>query len=394
MYQTDSVKPLRIAIFSPMILGVGKTVETYTSQQISLAKAWVAQGHKVDVITSHSDGLEEYLIQRGIGAHIVPSVWTLRQPRSPMFLLGGWRKLISGGYDVVLCNEHYQPTTALACLLSSKVVIYQGQNTCGSTVFSRLVFRFLDQTCGRIVRKRYRWMITKTHAAKHYALERDFVQQSVVPCGVDIERFSSPSVQEKRNARKNFGLDESAVIWIYAGNLIPRRGLDTAIQAFALFLKNNPNAFFYIIGNGNDEFRLKTLAHSLNIDEHIFFIGVLNWWDLNKYYGVSDIFIFPTLYEIYGLVLLEAIASGLKVITTRCPAAADLAIQWPELINLFEAGDHRGLCAQANKVSSAGRSDESIITEVIDVISWENIAKKILNELPPSPPKTNSLIGS
>ena len=387
MHQTDRFMPLRIAIFSPMILGVGKTVETYSSQQISLAKAWVAQGHHVDVITSRSDGLEEYLVQRGIGAYIVPALWTLRRPRSPMFLLGGWRKLLFGAYDVIFCSEHYQPTTALACLLSSEVVVYQGQNTPGSTLFSRFVFRLLDHTCGRIVRKRYRWMITKTHAAKDYALERDFVRQSVVPCGVDTERFSTLSVEEKQNARLSFGLDNSAVVWIYAGNLIPRRGLDTALRAFALFSMENPNAFFFIIGDGDDEPRLEILAKSLGIKERISFVGALNWWDLKRYYGVSDIFVFPTQYEIYGLVLLEAIASGLKIITTGCPAAVDLAAQWPHIINFFEVGDYKGLCDQAKKVSSGWHRYETINTEIIDEISWENIAKKILNEMPSSPHK-------
>ena len=123
-------------------MGAGKTPETYTSQQINLARFWAEAGHYVHLITSQREGVYEALRHKRIRVFIRPSLWLVGKKRIPLILLGGWRQIWCGDYDIIFSSEHYQPATALACLLSSHVIVYQGQNTEGSSTIKKVVFRF------------------------------------------------------------------------------------------------------------------------------------------------------------------------------------------------------------------------------------------------------------
>jgi glycosyltransferase involved in cell wall biosynthesis len=108
--------------------------------------------------------------------------------------------------------------------------------------------------------------------------------------------------------------------YIYVGQLIERKNVATVIQAFATI--KNENDTLTIAGDGPLAQDLKTLATSLGLDESVDFVGHKNQEELTALYASSNTFILASTNEVWGLVVNEALASGLHVVVSdKCGAA-------------------------------------------------------------------------
>jgi len=112
---------------------------------------------------------------------------------------------------------------------------------------------------------------------------------------------------------------------LFVGNLFPRKGLTQLLQAVQLAAYNGGNLRLKIIGEGPEKEMLEQTAGALGIAAHVHFIGRKTPVELPAYYAGADLFLMPSLDEIWGLVLNEAMASGLPVIaSTLAGATRDL----------------------------------------------------------------------
>ena len=116
------------------------------------------------------------------------------------------------------------------------------------------------------------------------------------------------------NARAEHGKRKRLFKILYAGRLDPIKGIDLGIKAFNEFIKDNPDSEFRIIGHGPEEKRLKALAHRLNLDVRTKFIPWMSHADLLFEMMRSDVFLFPSIRDGGGAVVVEAMASGIPVI--------------------------------------------------------------------------------
>lgn len=106
---------------------------------------------------------------------------------------------------------------------------------------------------------------------------------------------------------------------IYVGSLLKGKGLDLLFNA----LKDVKNEFtLNIIGDGEEEENLKELAKKLKIYDRINFLGFRQRDDIVEYYKKSDIFVFPTRRDCFGLVITEAMCAGLPVIVSKYAGGA------------------------------------------------------------------------
>lgn len=136
--------------------------------------------------------------------------------------------------------------------------------------------------------------------------------------GVDINKFNP---KNKKNYRheiiKKHNLNNNKLNLLFLGSGFKRKGLDYIFES----IKELDNINLLIVGKGDiSKYRLK--AKKLNIYSKVVFVGPVD--DVEKYYAASDLFIFPTIYEPFGKVITEAMASGLPVITTKIAGAAEL----------------------------------------------------------------------
>ena len=146
----------------------------------------------------------------------------------------------------------------------------------------------------------------------------------IIPNGVDTERFK-PEVDTavRQQIRQTLGIDPSAPVLIYVGAIEPRKGSDLLFAAWAKIAPELPNAHLILLGPRLDEGdpalagfqrKLDALIHASGAAERVHFMGRVD--DVVPYLQAADLFVFPSRREGLPNVVLEAMATGLPVVTT------------------------------------------------------------------------------
>ena len=137
----------------------------------------------------------------------------------------------------------------------------------------------------------------------------------VIPGGVDLERFR-PST-DKAQIRARMDLPQDKVVLFTVRNLVPRMGLENLISAFKIVHNGSREVLLVIGGEGPLEKALKNKVNQCGLENSVQFAGYIPDEDLPSYYQMADLFILPTAeLEGFGLVTVEALASGLPVVGT------------------------------------------------------------------------------
>jgi len=143
---------------------------------------------------------------------------------------------------------------------------------------------------------------------------------------VDIDYLrthSSLSPDERAERKATLGLAGKRIV-MFNGRLVPRKGTDVLLRAFAALKPDMPDAGLLLVGYGPEEAHLKELASALHVDD-VHFTGHVHLQDLPGYYACADVFVLPSWGEPWGLVINEAMAAGLPVIATdQVGASVDL----------------------------------------------------------------------
>jgi phosphatidylinositol alpha-1,6-mannosyltransferase len=151
---------------------------------------------------------------------------------------------------------------------------------------------------------------------------------TIVPPGVDVERFHPLDDASRRDARMRFGLPVKAELIVSISRLVPRKGFDVAIEATALLAPHRPDLVLAIAGSGRDERRLRQLAAERQAP--VRFLGRVPNGDLPSLYGCADIFAMVCRsrwggleQEGFGIVFVEAAACGVPQVAGESGGAAE-----------------------------------------------------------------------
>jgi 1,2-diacylglycerol 3-alpha-glucosyltransferase len=134
---------------------------------------------------------------------------------------------------------------------------------------------------------------------------------TVVPTGVDLERFARRS---GKRFRKSQGIPENAFVAGHIGRLAPEKNLMFLTGAAAAFLQARPDAWFVVAGTGPLEDAMKARFGEAGVLERVRFPGILKGRDLADAYACMDVFAFASQSETQGIVLVEAMAAGAPVV--------------------------------------------------------------------------------
>lgn len=142
----------------------------------------------------------------------------------------------------------------------------------------------------------------------------------VIYSGVDTQRFH-PSLRDRHRAafRAAHGIPEHATVFLYVGSGFERKGVAPLIEAFSAL---PAYTYLVIVGRDKNSHRYVKLASDRGVAARTRFLGALA--DVVPCYGAADVFVLPTLYDPFPNVILEAMASGLPVITSEKSGGAEL----------------------------------------------------------------------
>jgi glycogen synthase len=155
---------------------------------------------------------------------------------------------------------------------------------------------------------------TKWELTNYYNIPENKIR--VIHNGVDINKFKPAPNKRKVKVKLGFNPDDLAIVSV--GRLYARKGLFTLIESMPAVVKRFPNAKFIISGKGQSDEMHKLIAHAekLGVKNNIIFTGYYPDKKLPLLYQAADIFAFSTFYEHHPFAVLEALSTGLPVVTT------------------------------------------------------------------------------
>ena len=210
---------------------------------------------------------------------------------------------------------------------------------------------------------------------------------ALIYSGVDTAKYSPAlGVQHCASLRKTLKIPEDARVCLLVGSGFARKGVRALLQALA---KLPANFYGVVVGVDKQHALYERLSHELQIAHRVRFVGGVD--DVRPYYGAADLLVLPTLYDPFPNVCLEAMASGLPVITSTTSGAAEL----------IDAGENGYVCAALDSAtlaqqieSCAGRladaqrmgeaARETVAPFTLDAMAAQYVAlyKSLLNHNP------------
>src|SRR5215467_3028832 len=186
-------------------------------------------------------------------------------------------------------------------------------------------------------------VITVSEASKRDILRYFRVPESridVIYNAIDDRFWQQPDDEEIARARERFRLDNPFVL--YAGNIKPHKNLERLIEAFHLLRQDAVfrDVQLLIIGDEISKYAtLRRAVHRHKLHKHVRFFGFVSDRTLAALYRLADVFVFPSLYEGFGLPPLEAMASGTPVITSNVSSLPEVVGDAALMIDPYEPAD-------------------------------------------------------
>lgn len=134
----------------------------------------------------------------------------------------------------------------------------------------------------------------------------------VISNGVDLTKFKLV----KNANKKKYKLNPEDKVLLFVGRIFPEKSIETLIKSIPYVKKQNNNFKVLIAGSGVLEENLKKLTKELNLNDKVKFLGRVSDKDLIELYNLADIFVFPSIAELEGMVVLEAMACKTAIITS------------------------------------------------------------------------------
>ncbi len=210
------------------------------------------------------------------------------------------------------------------------------------------------------------WLSTGNETTKyliHYGAKKEYIYVYPFTSLYKKDILDKPlNKVEKELLKKELNVTDNKIV-IFVGQMIYRKGIDVLLEAIKYISKD---VKFYIIGG-------KPKKEYINyINEHqltnVCFFDFMNKELLFKYYQISDLFVLPTREDIWGLVINEAMANGLPIITT------DKCVAGKELIN------NNGYIVSVNNSSEIAHKIDELLNDSLKIENYSNQSIQIIKK--------------
>lgn len=201
----------------------------------------------------------------------------------------------------------------------------------------------------------------------------------VIPNGVEVNEFQRGF--NKENFKKKYANKDEKII-LYVGRHVFEKGIQLLVDAIPDIIKEYKNTKFIICGMGPMTEELKEKVKNSGLSNKVIFTGYISDNEKKKLYGVADIAVFPSLYEPFGIVALEAMAA-------KCPVIVSDIGGFSEIIN-HKVNGMKFICGSSSSLKDnilevlsdnilADKLREKGFSSVVENYSWINIALTTVN---------------
>lgn len=203
----------------------------------------------------------------------------------------------------------------------------------------------------------------------------------VIYNGVSASKFEFEWPAGEREAwRSKFALPEEKIV-MYVGRFVREKGIQVLLNSASAILARQPNTKFVIVGGGNRS-QFEKFVRWYGLSDKILFTGFMSGRNLLQTYRVADVAVFPSLYEPFGIVALEAMAAGAAVVASDAGGLKEV-VKHDETGTSHFAGDPASLAWAVHKVLEDPERAERLKTaaraRLYTDFDWANIAAKTID---------------
>jgi len=189
----------------------------------------------------------------------------------------------------------------------------------------------------------------------------------VVPDGIDLDAFHfDPTAREA--TRRAWRADDSFVVLTVATE-VRRKGIATLLDAFVLFSSERPDAVLVVAGSA-PRAEIERLAAARGISDRVRMPGFVP--DIAAAYGAADLFVFPTIFDPWGLPVVEALACGTPVVTSKAAGSSQVIVPSENGLLTEQFADAASIAAAMREASGIAAGRERIRSSVAH-LSWPRV---------------------
>ena len=201
---------------------------------------------------------------------------------------------------------------------------------------------------------------------------------SVIPNGIDPGDLPAPDAVEMRRLRAEFAEPDQKLV-LLIGRLVYEKGFQFALEAMPSLIERAPGTRFLVAGSGTHEQELRRQASDLGLMEHGTFLGWIGDDVLHSLYRIADVCVVPSLYEPFGLVALEAMASDCPCIVADTGGLREVVPDGGQVGLRFRSRDPEALAEVASRVLSDPELRDDLVSEAREHVlafDWLDVAEQ------------------
>ena len=298
----------------------------YNVQEIGLGKALLQKGVSVDVYSTFKD-ISEVLVydtHEKEELKLIPiKGFAVKQVTYYPRLI---EQVLSQNYDLIQVQDDSQLMNPFLHKAAKekgiKTIVYQGmyENYKGLGAFYQKIYDFflID-----MLRKNSDVVFAKTTFAKNYLLEKSFKDIELLPVGLDFKTSAPFLSKEKRflSFKENF-----KHMMLYVGVFEPRRDVVFLLELLKELKQKEPqrSVGLVLVGKGSDGIKIDAAIKKMGLMDHVLSFEAIPNNEMSFIYKGCDLFLLPSKYEIYGMVVLEALFNGMPVLSSKVAGPADV----------------------------------------------------------------------
>jgi glycogen(starch) synthase len=213
----------------------------------------------------------------------------------------------------------------------------------------------------------------REHVADIYGLE----EEAIAVIGNGIDPAELVPVDDLDTLRSRFARPDERLV-LLVGRLVYEKGFQLALEALPGLIERVGNVRFLVAGSGTAEAELHEQAHDLGLDEHGTFLGWIGDDVLHSLYRIADLTVVPSIYEPFGLVALEAMASGCPCLVADTGGLREVVPN--ENVGLrFRSRDPESLGQMAERLLTDADLRDRLVAEASEHVltfDWADVARQ------------------
>lgn len=291
-----------------------------------LSKRLIKDGHEVTVITYRDGNVPEYENDKGVEVYRVDNYmihpnnfidWIMQLNFN---MIAKATEVINkeGGFDVIHAHD-WLVTYAAKSLKQSfnlpMVATIHATEAGRNSGIHDDTQRYINDTEWLLTYEAIEVIVNSNYMKGHvqglFGLPFDKI--SVIPNGINLNNFTG--IDRDYDFRRRFAMDNEKII-LYVGRLVYEKGVQHLISAMPKILENYHDSKLVIAGKGGMIDELKSQVDSMGLSNKVYFTGYLNQKEVQKMYKCADVAVFPSTYEPFGIVALEAMLAGIPTVVS------------------------------------------------------------------------------